>query len=119
MNQKVNRKRSNTITIRMDDSEKREWLDYCKSMYKSQCGSYADILRHLIESKSTIHIDLTLLRNNTIALNKIGSNLNQIAKHCNEGKDLDTQSYMCFTEVLDTLKMNRDYLKKIWQLLKR
>ena len=119
MNQKVNRRRSNSITIRFDDSEKREWLKYCDSLNEPQLGSYADVILHLIRSNTTIRIDLNSLRDNTIALNKIGANLNQIAKACNSGKQLDAGGYVCFKEALNVLKLNKDSLNNIWQLLKR
>ena len=119
MNQKVNRRRSNSITIRFDNDEKREWLKYCDSLNEPQFGSYADVILHLIRSNTTIQIDLKSLRDNTIALNKIGANLNQIAKACNSGKQLDAGSYVCFKEALNVLKINKDNLNNIWQLLKR
>lgn len=119
MNQKVNRRRSNSITIRFDDSEKREWLKYCDSLREPQFGSYADVILHLIRSNTTIQIDLKSLRDNTIALNKIGANLNQIAKACNSGKQLDAGSYVCFKESLNVLKINKDNLNNIWQLLRQ
>lgn len=119
MNQKVNRRRSNSITIRFDDSEKREWLKYCDSLSEPQFGSYADVILHLIRSSTTIQIDLKSLRDNTIALNKIGANLNQIAKACNSGKQLDAGSYVCFKEALNVLKINKDNLNNIWQLLRQ
>ena len=119
MNQKVNRRRSNSITIRFDESEKREWLKYCDSLNEPQFGSYADVILHLIRSNTTIHIDLNLLRDNTIALNKIGANLKQIAKACNSGKQLDAGSYVCFKEALNLLKINKDNLDNIWQLLRQ
>lgn len=112
MNQKVNRRRSNSITIRFDNDEKREWLKYCDSLNEPQFGSYADVILHLIRSNTTIHIDLNSLRDNTIALNKIGANLNQIAKACNSGKQLDAGSYMYFKEALNVLKINKDSLNK-------
>ena len=119
MNQKVNRRRSNSLTIRFDNDEKREWLKYCDSLNEPQFGSYADVILHLIRSNTTIQIDLKSLRDNTIALNKIGANLNQIAKACNSGKQLDAGSYVCFKEALNVLKINKDNLNNIWQLLKR
>lgn len=119
MNQKVNRRRSNSITIRFDNDEKREWLKYCDSLNGPQFGSYADVILHLIRSNTTIQIDLNSLRDNTIALNKIGANLNQIAKSCNSGKQLDAGTYECFKETLNVLKINKDNLNKIWQSLKR
>ena len=119
MNQKVNRRRSNSITIRFDNDEKREWLKYCDSLSEPQFGSYADVILHLIRSNTTVQIDLKSLRDNTIALNKVGANLNQIAKACNSGKQLDAGSYVCFKEALNVLKINKDNLNKIWQSLKR
>ena len=119
MNQKVNRRRSNSITIRFDDSEKREWLKYCDSLNEPQFASYADVILHLIRSNTTVHIDLNSLRENTIALNKIGANLNQIAKACNSGRQLDVGTYECFKEALNVLKINKDNLNNIWQLLKQ
>lgn len=119
MNQKVNRRRSNSITIRFDNDEKREWLKYCDSLNEPQFGSYADVILHLIRSNTTIQIDLNSLRDNTIALNKIGANLNQIAKACNSGKQLDTGTYECFKEALKVLKINKDSINNIWQLLKQ
>ena len=119
MNQKVNRRRSNSVTIRFDESEKREWLNYCDSLNEPQFGSYADVILHLIRSNTTIQIDLNSLRDNTIALNKIGANLNQIAKACNSGRQLDAGSYACFKEALNVLKLNKDSLNNIWQSLKR
>jgi len=117
MNQKVNRRRSNSITIRFD--EKREWLKYCDSLNEPQFGSYADVILHLIRSNTTIQIDLNSLRDNTIALNKIGANLNQIAKACNSGRQLDAGTNEYFKEALNLLKINKDNLNTIWQLLKR
>ena len=119
MNQKVNRRRSNSITIRFDNDEKREWLKYCDSLNEPQYGSYTDVILHLIRSNTTIQIDLNSLRDNTIALNKIGANLNQIAKACNSGKQLDAGTYECFKETLNVLKINKNNLNKIWQSLKR
>lgn len=119
MNQKVNRRRSNSITIRFDNDEKREWLKYCDSLNEPQFGSYADVILHLIRSNTTIHIDLNLLRDNTIALNKIGATLNQIAKACNSGRQLDAGTNEYFKEALNVLKINKDSLNKIWQSLKR
>lgn len=59
MNQKVNRRRSNSITIRFDNDEKREWLKYCDSLSEPQFGSYADVILHLIRSNTTVHMAVT------------------------------------------------------------
>ena len=119
MNQKVNRRRSNSITIRFDNDEKREWLKYCDSLNEPQFGSYADVILHLIRSNTTIQIDLNSLRDNTIALNKIGANLNQIAKACNSGRQLDAGTYICFKEALNVLKINKDELDDVRESLKQ
>ena len=94
-------------------------MKYCDSLNEPQFGSYADVILHLIRSNTTIQIDLNSLRDNTIALNKIGANLNQIAKACNSEKQLDAGTYECFKETLNVLKINKNNLNKIWQSLKR
>lgn len=97
-------KRQTIITLRLTDAE----LEVLNTASQNTGLSKSDYLRHLILQKTPeIHFDVVInmddLRKLVSEYGKIGSNLNQIAKHFNSGGEhslqITDEIHQCISEL--------------------
>ena len=118
MTNSIHRSRPYTLTFRVSEREKNKWRKRYANVNPSIYPSQTDYLMTLIENQPVIELDGKALRANTIAINKIGSNINQITKQLHlRGMLLNEDS--TFTELEILLEENKKLLENIWQSLKQ
>ena len=76
------KKRTNTISIRLNDDEKAQLKEWCGGM---QMGRW--IRNYLFDNQPAIPPAIN--RRQWQELARVGANLNQLAKRCNQGIELD------------------------------
>lgn len=114
-----NRYRNKTIKLRVTENEKEKILQGMKSAGYGTLNNY--ILKMVLNGR-IIHVDLEELKqalapmgNYAFELNKIGNNINQVAKQMNQaGLDKDQVSYF----VDEFVKMKKNYEQAQENLLK-
>lgn len=114
-----NRYRNKTIKLRVTEKEKEKILQGMKSAGYGTLNNY--ILKMVLNGR-IIHVDLEELKqalapmgNYAFELNKIGNNINQVAKQMNQaGLDKDQVSYF----VDEFVKMKKNYEQAQKNLLK-
>lgn len=80
-NDKEDRERKNRLVVCLSEDEKRLF----EAKYKlSGLHSHSDFIRQLIIHGNIYSVDLIPLKNAEVAVNRIGNNINQIAKKMNE-----------------------------------
>ena len=95
--------KENRLTIRLDDNELSQ-VDFNASMSGLNKSSYVRYV--LINTKPPIHkFDQTLV----VQVAKIGNNLNQIAKHANTHKTIDS---IVLKQILDVNKKLDDLISQ-------
>ena len=95
--------KENRLTIRLDDNELSQ-VDFNASMSGLNKSSYVRYV--LINTKPPIHkFDQTLV----VQVAKIGNNLNQIAKHVNIGKAIDS---VVLRQIIDVNKKLDDLISQ-------
>lgn len=83
-----NRTRSHAMTLRMTDAEYEKWQEkYIKSGMKNQ----TDFLMRLLDKKIILVIED--YKASLVELKRQGNNLNQIARHLNEGGQLTAEHW--------------------------
>lgn len=104
----MNRTRPNQIVIRVSDEE----LELIKGkVVKSGISQQEFIIKALLE-KPVVNTDG--IKEIVPELKRIGNNINQIAKRCNE----NTVNYETLSTKAELSKISRE-LNETWQLLKR
>lgn len=100
------RLRQNQIILRLDDLELEMLNDKCEA---SDCQSRSEFLRDLIVFGNVIKVDKSVYSafdESTYQLEKIGNNINQIAKKINQQKQV-------YKSDLDEVKM---LMQQVWQI---
>ena len=100
-------KKYKQVKVNLKEDTHQRLKKYCDSREITMAEYFRSLINTQIEDKrepqqKRVHkkIDPELLYH----LNKIGNNLNQIAKHANEGKSLDFQTLAALTNIERTLK---------------
>ena len=76
-----NRERKNRLTVYLSDDEKRLF----ESKYRlTSFHSHNEFIRSLILNGDIYEVDMTVLKEVEVAINRVGNNINQIAKKMNE-----------------------------------
>ncbi|MEM1486396.1 plasmid mobilization relaxosome protein MobC (plasmid) [Oscillospiraceae bacterium PP1C4] len=96
------RKRQNQMIFCVDDNEKSLILERINFMKLSQ----SDYLRQMALNGVVVNVDYTEVKRMTQEINRVGVNINQIAKRINETNEV----YAADVEAL------KESLEKIWQL---
>lgn len=110
------RKRNKMISFHLTEDEYLQWKVFCETANMSQ----TDMLCHFINNADVINIDCSELRANTTAINRIGANVNQIARRFNMTEIIfDEEAMEILTSAQAAVFENKELLKKIWQSLKR
>ena len=99
----MNRTRPKQIVIRMSEKE----FNTVKSKVEKSGLKQQDYLIKSITGKDVINTDG--LKELTPELKRIGSNINQIAKSCNQGNQV----------TIDEIQSIKEELGEVWQLLKQ
>ena len=97
------RERKHRITLRLSEEEYRILRE---KMKECDYRDMSQTLRHLIVYGFLYEVDYSYLRENNIALGRIGTNINQIAHKVNETGSV-------FQSDIDDLRKEMD---EIWQL---
>lgn len=95
-----NRERKNTFLVRLSDDELKV-LD--KKLAVSGFRNRNELIRHLIIFGGIFKIDLTPLKETEVAVNRIGNNINQIAKKMNETGNVYIQDVREIKKLLDKI----------------
>ena len=99
----MNRTRPKQIVIRMSEKE----FNIVKSKVENSGLKQQDYLIKSVTGKDVINTDG--LKELTPELKRIGSNINQIAKSCNQGNQT----------TIDEIQSIKEELGEVWQLLKQ
>ena len=99
----MNRTRPKQIVIRMSEKE----FNTVKSKVEKSGLKQQDYLIKSVTGKDVINTDG--LKELTPELKRIGSNINQIAKSCNQGNQV----------TIDEIQSIKEELGEVWQLLKQ
>jgi hypothetical protein len=99
----MNRTRPKQIVIRMSEKE----FNIVKSKVEKSGLKQQDYLIKSVTGKDVINTDG--LKELTPELKRIGSNINQIAKSCNQGNQA----------TIDEIQNIKEELGEVWQLLKQ
>lgn len=99
----MNRARPKQIVIRMSEDE----FNKVKSNVEKSGMKQQEYLIKCVTEKSIINTDG--IKELTPELKRIGSNINQIAKRCNQGNQAS----------VDEIEIIKEELNKAWQLLKQ
>lgn len=115
--------RNKSIKTRVNEAEKEKISDDARAMHLN----ISDYIRSVALRKRMVTpkfssqdfetLDKTL-RELKIELNRIGNNVNQIAKHANTYKELDEAQYMQFFGMIGSFKRLEDTLAEIKKELK-
>ena len=118
MAQHIHRSRPFTLTFRVTEKERNKWRKRYSNVNPSIYPSQTDYLMTLIDNQPIINLDGESMRSNTIAINKVGSNINQITKQLHLHGILPNDNSV-FTELEVLLQENKRLLENIWQSLKQ
>ncbi|WP_409373723.1 plasmid mobilization relaxosome protein MobC [Streptococcus suis] len=99
---KENRKRSIQRLIRLTPEENEQIKHAMEQMQAPTFQYYAK--NQLVQGK-LVQIDFSELKALRVAVNRIGGNINQIAKHANENQEISTEE---LAQVLDYLSELKD-----------
>jgi len=95
MDKKTDNKPRIRIEIRLTKEEKKMIQEYAKS----DRFTISDYIKQMALKKAVVsnRVEYTTdLRNLNFELNKIGNNVNQMAKHFNSKREMDTQDFKAF-----------------------
>lgn len=98
---KENRKRSIQRLIRLTPEENEQIKHAMKQMQAPTFQYYAK--NQLVQGK-LVQIDFSELKALRVAVNRIGGNINQIAKHANENQEISTEELAQVLAYLSELK---------------
>ncbi|ESR10621.1 plasmid mobilization relaxosome protein MobC [Streptococcus iniae] len=98
----ANRKRPIRKEVYFTEQEYRQVQHVMEQMQVPTFQYYAK--NQLVQGK-LVQIDFSELKNLRVAVNRIGGNINQIAKHANENQNISTEQ---LTQVLDYLSEIKD-----------
>lgn len=76
-----------------------------KAMEQMNAPSFQYYAKNQLVQGKLVQIDFSELKNLRVAVNRIGGNINQIAKHANENQNISTEQ---LTQVLDYLSEIKD-----------
>lgn len=103
------RKRKNKIQVTLTDNE----LQFAKDKAKYCCMSMSDMIRNFIKDGAIIKYEPFDIKELSNEINKIGVNINQIAKCVNEkGGDYDREDIDNLIKEFQTLQA--EIYAKIW-----
>ena len=118
MSNPIHRSRPYTLTFRVSEKERNKWRKRYANVNPSIYPSQTDYLMTLIDNQPVINLDGELMRSNTIAINKVGSNINQITKQLHLHGILPND-YSVFSSLNFLLNENKRLLENIWQSLRQ
>lgn len=84
----ANRKRSKRLLLMLTEEEKEQIQESAK---RSKAGSVSDYARKMLLSGKVVSVDYSAVEELTVALNRIGNNLNQIARWANEQRGIQAE----------------------------
>lgn len=99
------RKRDVRVVLQFTEDEKAILLE---NVEKSKSGNTATYARKMLLDGMVVNVDLSAIEDLTVALNRIGSNINQIARVANETRSINQ------SEIEEVKRLQ----KEIWQLQK-
>lgn len=82
-------KKTERLDVRLTPDEK----EYVKEMAQSCNMSITDFFLHTLYDGKVIHIDMQPVKELANEINKIGVNINQIAKHVNESRTVSNMDF--------------------------
>ncbi|MFI3255354.1 MAG: plasmid mobilization relaxosome protein MobC [Eubacteriales bacterium] len=100
-----NRTRKKQLIVRVDEEE---YEIIQKKMEVINATSFSQYARRMLIFGMMIEVDLSLYRELAHEVNKVGVNVNQVAKLCNETKSVSPEQ----------VKRMEDLLEEIWHTLK-
>lgn len=105
------RKRKNKIQVTLTDNE----LKFAKDKSKYCCMTMSDMIRHFIMHGAIIKYEPVDIKELSNEINKVGVNINQIAKCVNEkGGDYDREDIENL--IAEFQKLQAEIYAKIWGL---
>lgn len=89
-------------------------------MKKHNFNNFNTYARYMLLAGEVITIDYSELINLKIEINRIGTNINQIAKHINTNEEISFENYKTLQESLSEIKklLNDNFNKEITQIEK-
>ena len=85
----ANRKRNKQLLLMLTAEEKEQIQENAE---RSNLGSVSNYARQMLLSGKVVSVDYTAIEELTVALNRIGNNINQIARRANEVRSIDPES---------------------------
>jgi len=85
----ANRKRNKQLLLMLTEKEKEQIQENAE---RSNLGSVSNYARQMLLSGKVVSVDYSAIEELTVALNRIGNNINQIARRANEVRSIDPES---------------------------
>lgn len=102
-----NRTRKERLTLRMSEKEKEFLLE---QMEKSRYGTFIEFILKAVSEKDIIVLDTAPLLDIAAELNKIGVNINQIAKIANSTGTISPEKIQYLKNEINRTELMIDYI---------
>lgn len=105
----MSRYRNKRLYIQVTEDEKNDIL---QKMEKAKMTNLNEFVRRALSTSEIINLDLKKLQDLTYELNKIGTNINQIAKVANQTNSIYKND---LDEIKKYLKGIEDFVSALWE----
>lgn len=112
---KANRSRKNLMRFFVTDEEQAQIME---NKAKSKIKYTSSYLRKMALDGIIVNTDLTVIKDNTVALNRIGTNINQIAKRMNESANINKNDVIDVKKMISEIaELQREVLKSFGEII--